>query len=340
VIIGRKGTLGTVFYSAGDFWPHDTTLWVKDFHGNDEKYAYFFLQTMGLEQYDAGASNPTLNRNHIHLLPIRCPPVAEQRRIADILSAYDDLIENNTRRIAILEEMARAIYREWFVDFRFPGHEQVEMVESELGPLPAEWEVKSFAEVADVLSGGTPKTTIPDYWDGAIPFFTPKDAPSSFYVLSTEKSVTEEGLRKCSSRLYPKDAVFITARGTVGKVALPAEPMAMNQSCYALQGLNGIDQLFVFFSIRQAVAQLQQRAHGAVFDTIIMDTFRRLRVIKPPPTVIDTFVQLVRPIVDHSLILSRKNAVLRETRDLLLPKLISGEIEVPAAEDALAGAVA
>ncbi len=123
VIIGRKGSLGTVFYSEANYWPHDTTLWVKDFHGNNPKFAYYYLQTLGLERLDAGSSNPSLNRNHIHTIPVLWPSLPIQRRIAAILSAYDDLIENSQRRIKILEEMARRLYREWFVHFRFPGHE-------------------------------------------------------------------------------------------------------------------------------------------------------------------------------------------------------------------------
>ena len=328
VVIGRKGSLGTVFFSCDDFWPHDTTLWIKNFHGNDEKFAYYFLQTMHLEQYDAGASNPTLNRNHIHKIRVCYPPLSTQRKIAAILSAYDDLIENNARRIAILERMAQLLYREWFVRFRFPGHEDVEMVDSEMGPIPAGWKVGSYTEVADVLCGGTPRTKIPEYWEGHIPFFSPRDIKSSCYVLETERSITELGLSKCSSDLYPKATVFITARGTVGKVVMPAVPMAMNQTCYALVGKNGMSQYFVFLSIRSQVEKLQQRAHGAVFDTIIMDTFHRLRFAKPPLHLADQFYEHVAPLFDLMLNLLHKNQTLRRTRDLLLPRLISGEVDV------------
>jgi type I restriction enzyme S subunit len=132
VVIGRKGTLGTVFYSEHHFWPHDTTLWVNNFHGNDERFAYYFLKTLHLEQYDCGASNPTINRNHIHKLRVRIPSISTQRVIATILTAYDDLIENNTQRIKILEQMAQMLYHEWFVHFRFPGHEHVRLVDSSL----------------------------------------------------------------------------------------------------------------------------------------------------------------------------------------------------------------
>jgi type I restriction enzyme S subunit len=148
VVIGRKGTLGTVFFLGEPFWPHDTTLWVTDFKGNDPKFAFYFLKTMGLQQFDVGAANPTLNRNHIHGLPIRIPPVSVQHRIAGVLSAYDDLIENNTRRIKILEEMARSLYREWFVEFRYPGSKSVPRDESTLGPLPRGWRARRLAVTA------------------------------------------------------------------------------------------------------------------------------------------------------------------------------------------------
>lgn len=261
-------------------------------------------------------------------LKVPHPPLLTQRKIASVLSAYDDLIENNTRRIQILEEMAQAIYREWFVNFRFPGHEKVGMVDSPLGKIPEGWEVVSFMDMSDVFSGGTPKTTVPEFWNGDIPFFAPKDAPSFFYVAETEKSITDAGLHKCSSRLYPKDTVFITARGTVGKVVMPVVDMAMNQSCYALRGRDSISQYFVFLAVKECVQQLQQRAQGAVFDTIIVDTFRRLEVVKPPLSSIEEMSSLVDPIFKQILNLLTKNASLRRTRDLLLPKLISGEVDV------------
>ncbi len=283
-----------------------------------------------------GATREALTKQTIHDFRVPLPSLSTQRRIASILSAYDDLIENNTRRIEILEEMAQVIYREWFVYFRFPGHGEVQMVDTELGLIPKGWEIVSFTEIADVLSGGTPKTTVPDYWNGAIPFFGPKDAPTSFYVTETEKTITEAGLEKCNSKLYPKDTVFITARGTVGKVVMPAVDMAMNQSCYALKGRNGISQYFVFLATRESVRQLQQQTQGAVFDTIIVDTFRRLKVVKPPLSVVDQMHDLVTPIFQQMLNLLLKNANLRRTRDLLLPKLISGEVDAGALRDKVA----
>ena len=139
VIIGRKGTLGTVFYSAKDYWPHDTTLWSKKLNNNYPRFVYFFVKTLKLDNYNVGNANPTLNRNHIHRLKIRIPQKVEQEKIADILSAYDDLIDANRRRIQLLEESSRLLFREWFVYFRFPGHEKVKLADHEGIDIPEGW---------------------------------------------------------------------------------------------------------------------------------------------------------------------------------------------------------
>jgi len=261
-------------------------------------------------------------------LEVPSPPLPTQQKIAAILSAYDDLIENNLRRIKILEEMAQNLYREWFIKFRFPGHQHARFVDSSLGPIPEGWEVVPFTEIADVLSGGTPKTTVQEYWGGSIPFFAPKDAPELFYVTNTEKAITEIGLKKCNSKLYPKDTVFITARGTVGKVVMPSMDMAMNQSCYALRGKQGISQLYLFLATRERVDYLKKNTGGATFDTIVVDTFRRMLVAKPGNDVIAQFSKRIQPGMELIPNILKINTTLRRTRDLLLPKLISGEVDV------------
>src|SRR5947209_3754134 len=160
VVTGRYGTLGDVFYIKEDFWPLNTSLYVRDFKGNNPLFISYFLRTLNLAHQNGAGAVPGVNRNALHMLSVRIPPLPIQRAIAGILSAYDDLIENNTRRIAILEETTRLLYQEWFVKFRFPGHEEVKMVESEVGMVPEGWEVVSFFDIAHVLSGGTPKTTV------------------------------------------------------------------------------------------------------------------------------------------------------------------------------------
>jgi len=153
VVTGRKGVLGKVHFSTGPYWPHDTTLWVKDFKGSNPRYIYYLLHTLPLASLDAGASNPTLNRNHAHLLPVRVPDPETQRRVSTVLGVIDDLIEINRRRIELLEQMAQVTYREWFVRFRYPGHEYSALVDSVLGPIPEGWEVTTIGNVLELSYG-------------------------------------------------------------------------------------------------------------------------------------------------------------------------------------------
>lgn len=250
--------------------------------------------------------------------------VEEQQQVAFVLSAYDDLIATNQRRIALLEDAARRLYREWFVHLRFPGHESVPVKDG----VPAGWSHGSAYDFISILSGGTPKTGVEHYWGGDIPFFTPKDSPDAFYVLGTEKTLTESGLASCNSRLFSKNTTFITARGTVGKVALAQKPMAMNQSCYALAPKQDYDNLFLFAAIKDAVEHFKQVAVGGVFDAIVVDTFKVIPFVLPDAVVTRAFGNAVRPLFQQVETLLLQNTQLAQARDLLLPKLMSGQLDV------------
>ena len=202
--------------------------------------------------------------------------------------------------------MAQAIFKSWFVDFE-----------------PSE----SFMDVVQVLGGGTPKTSINEYWNGSIPFFTPKDA-STTYVLTTEKSLTQAGLNSCNSKLYPVNTVFVTARGTVGKIAFAGVPMAMNQSCYALIGNDNYGQYFVYHLALEIVKNLKYKASGAVFDAIVTRDFESELVPMPSKRDVYDFEEKVTPIYDAILNNSKESARLAVLRDTLLPRLMSGELSV------------
>jgi type I restriction enzyme S subunit len=300
----------------------------------DQTFLRFVIGSPAFEGYvrpiTTGVNVPHISGQQILAFDFPLPPLRIQQMIAETLSAYDDLIENNQRRIRILEEMARRLYREWFVHFRFPGHESHPRVPSPLGEIPKGWRCVAFTEIVDVLSGGTPKTDTPEYWNGEIPFFTPRDVSDCFYVNKTDKYITELGLSKCASDLYQPDTVFITARGTVGKVSLPAVPMAMNQSCYALRGKQGISQRFLFLMTLQQVDYLKTNTGGATFSTIVVDTFRRMQIVTPSDRVIEKFAVRIDAMFDQIKTLQKQTQNLRRTRDLLLPRLLTGQINLEA----------
>lgn len=292
-----------------------------------EFFFNYFRSPIGRSRIRAivgGAAVKGIRSSDLKLIKVHLPPLVEQIAIRQIVATYDDLIATNQRRITLLEDAVRRLYREWFVNLRFPGHESVPMNDG----VPEGWQRGSAHDFISILSGGTPKTGVEHYWSGDIPFFTPKDSPDAHYVLGTEKTLTETGLASCNSRLFAKNTTFITARGTVGKVALAQKPMAMNQSCYALVPKQGYDNLFLFAAIKDAVEHFKQVAVGGVFDAIVVDTFKVIPFVLPAVAVTQAFGNAVWPFFQQVETLLLQNQQLGLARDRLLPKLMSGQLDV------------
>ena len=295
----------------------------------DRRFLLYLLNSPEYRgQIRGSASGATVRHtapNRIKECRLRIPKdISYQKKVGNLLSAYDDLIDNNRRRMSLLEDSARHLYREWFVRLRFPGHEHTPIVDG----VPQGWERRTAFDSMQVLSGGTPKTSISDYWDGETPFFTPKDAVDGIWVSSCERSLTELGIKNCNSKLYPRETVFITARGTVGKLNMAQTPMAMSQSCYALVAKDHLSQRFIYSAMREGVEALRQQAVGAVFDAIVVDTFKRIHLTIPTATVLRLFDEAVEPVFAQVENLASQNQKLRQARDLLLPRLMNGGLAV------------
>lgn len=333
IVFGWKGAVDRYLFATEEHfgWMQGSDcirLRIEADELNPRFVSYAFLRESHkqwmLTQSGNKATMASLNQDIIKRVPIPVPSRAAQDAVVEILSAYDDLIENNRRRMALLEEAARQLYREWFVRLRFPGHEHTRIID---GVLEG-WERKTAYEALEILSGGTPKTSLSDYWDGDIPFYTPKDAVDEVWVTGAERSITDLGLANCNSKLYPRETVFISARGTVGKLNMAQRPMAMSQSCYALVGKEELGQPFVFSAMQAAVEALKQQAVGAVFDAIIVETFKRIHLLIPDAKLLRLFDESFRPVFQQVENLTIQNQKLRAARDLLLPRLMSGEIAV------------
>ena len=272
-----------------------------------------------------GATVSHVNIPDIHNMNAdNLPSLEIQKQIADMLIAYDNLIENNQKQIKLLEEAAQRLYKEWFIDLRFPGYENTPVHDG----VPEGWERYPFSQKVSVMSGGTPKTEAREYYGGSIPFFSPKDYAGSFFAFKTATTISDVGLANCNSPLYPENTIIITARGTVGKTVILAVPMAMNQSCYALK----CDELnlpyYLFFALNAEVQKLKTMSNGGVFDTIIVKTFDNIEISFPANNLATSFEKTVSPIMEQIKTKMLENMTLTEARDRLLPKLMSGEIEV------------
>lgn len=300
-------------------------------HSNiDSDFVYYLMCIVGKElNYISKTSTavPIINKSTFSDWDIVIPREKEdQRRIASILSSLDRKIELNNKINADLEEMAQAIFKNWFVDFE--PFKDGKFVDSELGKIPEGWKVGRLTDVIKLMPGGTPKTSEPLYWDnGTIPFFSPKDV-NGVYCFATEKHITETGLNKCSSNLYPKDTIFITCRGTVGKVCLAACDMAMNQSNYAIKAIDGYSQYYIFFLVKSVVERLIKKSNGAVFSAITSKDFDE-EILIPSQKAVEDFTNVIDGFFRRIFTIGTENSRLSLLRDTLLPRLMSGELEVP-----------
>ena len=273
-------------------------------------YFYFLMKNLKPHFTQIATNKQTTGLGHITIADIKrmnvvIPSLSEQRRIVAIIKPVDDKIELNNRINDNLEQQAQELFSNFY--------------ERATESVP-------FTSIIQILGGGTPKTSESSYWNGDIPFFTPKDVGCP-YTFMTEKTITEDGLNHCNSRLYPVNTIFVTARGTVGKVGLSGVPMAMNQSCYALVGKD-IEQLLVYFYTLETVNSLKHKASGAVFDAITTKDFDYERVMCLSKNDSTVFLTIVSPIFKKILSNCLENKKLAELRDSLLPKLMSGEIDV------------
>ncbi len=264
-------------------------------------------------------------------MPVALPSLYEQKRAASILYAYDHLIENNTRKIVNLEEMARRIFEEWFVHFRAHGCESVPLVDSPLGPIPAEWETDLIGNAFEILGGGTPSKAEPAFWDtGTINWFTPSDltGAGNHFLDNSGSKISEIGLQKSSARMFPPFSIMMTSRATLGVFAINTTKATTNQGFITCIPNDKIPLYFLYFWLRSNAAAFERHASGATFKEITKGTFKKLPILLPPIFLRVRFQSIVEPIMDLVLNLERQNRNLRTQRDLLLPRLLSGEIDV------------
>ena len=274
----------------------------------DYMFLYYLLlyYKNNIKQMASGTTFKEISGKAMRSIKVCIPEAKEEQiKISSILSAIDSKIEENERINKNLLQQAGAIFNKFYDES--PNQQP-------------------FTSLIEVFGGGTPKTGNRDFWDGPIPFFTPRDVGTP-YTFQTEKYITESGLAHCNSRLYHKDTTFVTARGTVGKVSLAGIPMAMNQSCYALAS-EIVDPLLVYFYVLKAVASLKHKASGAVFDAIVTRDFDSETINVLSDDDAKSVLAIINPMMEAIHNNSEENIRLVALRDSLMPRLMSGEIDV------------
>ncbi len=334
VVTGRYGTLGEVFFVADDYWPLNTTLYVRDFKGNDPQFVAYFLRTMNLERYNGAGAVPGLNRNHLHKLPIHFPTDTDiQIRIAVQLSRFDDLIENNRRRIGLLEEAAQQLYKEWFVRLRFPGHE----INKIINGVPEGWRSVSLGDITTKIgSGATPRGGKAAYQESGITLIRSLNVYDDHFDDDGLAFINDDQAARLANVVVESNDILLNITGaSVARCCMAPKrllPARVNQHVmiiridpiladphYVLRAINSYER-------KQTL--LNYAGAGATREALTKDTVTNFTITLPDESLLKQFAGIVGNITRQSALLSHQNIKLTEARDLLLPRLVSGEIEV------------
>jgi len=335
IVFTSRGTIGnTAYYS--DKIPYDNVrinsgmVILRAIQGKvEQRYLYQLLksdyQRVRMQSYITGSAQPQLPIKNFSQIEIPIPPLPTQRRIADILSAYDDLIENNQKQIKLLEEAAMRLYKEWFVKLRFPGHEKTKIEDG----VPEGWKLTRVKRMGQVITGKTPSTAIVENYGEDIPFVKIPDMHGVIYPLKTEVKLSERGANTQKNKFLPPKSIMVSCIATVGLVCITHEVCQTNQQINSIV-LNDEDHLYYMFFKMKGIKSLLEGvgSNGATMTNVNKTKFENIELLKPENEILKKFNNLVEPFFSNILALSKQNEKLKEARDKLLSKLMSGEIEV------------
>lgn len=331
VLLGRKGTIGTVYYTESDYWPHSTTLYVKNFQNNNPRFVYYFFQSIKeqLKNMDVGTSNPTLNRNHVHPLNVMWPCVEIQNTIETVLSTLDAKIELNNKITSNLQQQAQAIFKSWFVDFE--PFQNGEFVESELGVIPKGWTVKRADSIFDISIGKTPPRKEKEWFSlekTDIKWVSISDmGKCGVYISDTSERLTHSAIEKHNIKIVPDNTVILSFKLTVGRVAITHGEMATNEAIAHFKTSDDILVPYLYCFLKNFNFQTLGST-SSIATAVNSKLIKQILILYPNELVIESFASTVFPLFNQIKVLEEENKKLSAIRDSLLPKLMSGELSV------------
>ncbi|MHB9075475.1 MAG: restriction endonuclease subunit S [Desulfobaccales bacterium] len=297
----------------------------------EKRFLYYLFNTKPVRGQISGSASGTKVRHtapeRVYRVKVCVPDVLAQGKIASILSAYDDLIENNRRRMQLLEQVAQLFYKEWFVHLRFPGHEHFKITNG----LPDGWEEKKIEDVCETIGGGTPSTSNPGYWEaGDVTWVIPSDVTRNdcLALLDSEKKITESGLKSSSARKVPPETILMTSRASVGFFAMMDKEVCTNQGFINIVPHKAWLRMCLLHNLMYRVEEIRSHAGGATYKEISKGRFRQMAIMVASKPVAQEFDDLTYRILQQVRVLKKQQLTLIEARDLLLPRLMNGEIAV------------
>ena len=333
LLITTRGTYGVpyIYKDYDKFYFADGNLtWLKDFDDElDVEYLYYWINSYeGQKKIDAiakGTAQKAVPIATLKQIEIEIPDISTQKKVVCILKAYDELIENNQKQIKLLEEAAQRLYKEWFVDLRFPGYEEMEIVDG----IPNGWRYREVSDFGEVITGKTPSTSKSDYYGGNIPFVTIPDMHGKVYPLITEKTLTKAGADTQKNKFLPAKSVIVSCIATVGLVNIAVEQCQTNQQINSVILYNEDDLYFFYESMLRIKSLLDGvGSNGATMTNVNKTKFSNIKVLYPTEDLIVKYESFCLPVFEKILVLSKEIIKNEQARDRLLPKLMSGEIEV------------
>ncbi|WP_315361922.1 restriction endonuclease subunit S [Prevotella histicola] len=334
MLLTSVGSIGIPYLvkSSDKFYFKDGNLtWFRKYNRKliDPSYLYqWVISSVGKEtltRLSMGAAQPALTISRLKNLSINIPSISVQQKIASTLSAYDRLIENNTRRIRLLEQMAENLYKEWFVRFRFPEHEKVEMING----LPKGWKRTKLIKNIKTSSGGTPSRNKGEYYkNGTIPWIKTGELQDCI-LINTEECITEDAVNNSSAKLFPKGTLLMAMYGVnVGKLGISEIEATCNQACCVFTPKQIDYKYYLFHYLKSIREYLLSISFGAAQQNLSQELIKSIRVLFPDEKTNISFVKEVEPLFKEISIIQQQNQLLTRQRDLLLPRLMSGKLEV------------
>lgn len=330
IIFTRTGQVGLVFRKQyGVVHNNCFTVTTIDEDILLQEFIYYALQEKSFYEEAVsratGAAQPDLSHGAFNSIQIYLPPIESQRKITNILNAYDILIENNKKQIKLLEEAAERLYREWFVDLHFPGYENTEIIDG----VPEGWKKQKISEFGEIITGKTPSTTKEQYYGGNIPFVKIPDMHNCVYPIVTEFTLTTEGANTQKNKFIPKNGIMVSCIATVGLVNIAIETCQTNQQINSIVLNDEQDLYYTYFTMKRLKALLEGvGSNGATMTNVNKTKFGNLEVLYPGNNLRKDYFDYCKPIFEKIYALSIGVHKLSQVRDGLLPKLMSGEIEV------------
>lgn len=326
-VIGRQGAYcGNVQFFSGKGYMTEHAVVTQPNSANNAKYLTYKLSGLSLGRFSGQAAQPGLPVTKLARLRIEMPPKWYQDRVAGILSAYDNLIEVNNKRIKVLEQIAENLYKEWFVRFRFPGHEKADFENG----IPKGWRRGRISEFYTTSSGGTPSRELDEYYvDGTIPWIKTGELQDCL-LIDTEERITEVAVKKSSAKFFPKDSVLMAMYGVnIGMLAYSTMDATCNQACCVFRDKGNISTKHYLFQCLKSIRDyLLLISFGAAQQNLSQDLIKRVRIVMPDEETVIRFEQKIEPLYNEIKHLLKANACLIRQRDLLLPRLMSGKLEV------------